>query len=70
MKILPEISEFCSVFSYNVKETVEQIEAGAEFPDIPVYVITGGKENRMIQEIVQKKTDAASNGIALIVQVQ
>ncbi len=38
-----------------VKETVEQIEAYGQFPDIPVYVITGGKENRMIPEIVQKK---------------
>ncbi|MNI57006.1 hypothetical protein D3C73_1120390 [compost metagenome] len=38
-----------------MKETVEQIEAEGQFPDIPVYVITGGKEHRMIPEIVQKK---------------
>ncbi|CAN7507540.1 alpha/beta hydrolase [Paenibacillus sp. LjRoot153] len=38
-----------------VKKTVEQIHEIDHFPDIPVYVITGGKENRMIPEEVRKK---------------
>ncbi|OUQ88131.1 alpha/beta hydrolase [Brevibacillus brevis] len=38
-----------------VKKTVEQIQAINYFPDIPVYVITGGKENRMMPEEVRKK---------------
>ncbi|MED1785774.1 alpha/beta hydrolase [Brevibacillus fortis] len=38
-----------------VKKTVEQIHAIDSFPDIPVYVITGGKENRMMPEEVRQK---------------
>jgi pimeloyl-ACP methyl ester carboxylesterase len=38
-----------------VKETVNQIHQIDSFPEIPVYVITGGKENRMIPEEVRKK---------------
>ncbi|WP_280512838.1 alpha/beta fold hydrolase [Domibacillus aminovorans] len=38
-----------------VKETVNQIHQIDSFPEIPVYVITGGQENRMMPEKVQKK---------------
>ncbi|WP_235852081.1 alpha/beta fold hydrolase [Niallia nealsonii] len=38
-----------------VKETVNQIHQIDSFPEIPVYVITGGKENRMMPEEVRKK---------------
>ncbi|MCA0758224.1 alpha/beta hydrolase [Paenibacillus sp. N4] len=38
-----------------VKKTAEQIRAIGHFPDIPVYVITGGKESRMMPEIVRQK---------------
>jgi pimeloyl-ACP methyl ester carboxylesterase len=37
-----------------VKETVKQIYQD-DFPKIPVYVITGGQENRMMPEEVRKK---------------
>lgn len=33
-----------------VKQTVSQIQQINSFPEIPVYVITGGKENRMMPE--------------------
>lgn len=38
-----------------VKDTVIQIQQTDTFPEIPVYVITGGKENRMIPEEVRRK---------------
>jgi pimeloyl-ACP methyl ester carboxylesterase len=38
-----------------VKETVNQIHQLDTFPEIPVFVITGGKENRMMPEEVRKK---------------
>ncbi len=38
-----------------VKETVDQIQQVDFFPKIPVFVITGGKENRMMPEEVRKK---------------
>jgi pimeloyl-ACP methyl ester carboxylesterase len=38
-----------------VKETVNQIYQLDSFPEIPVYVITGGQENRMMPEEVRKK---------------
>lgn len=38
-----------------VKETVNQIQQIDSFPEIPVYVITGGKENRLMPEKVRKK---------------
>lgn len=38
-----------------VKETVNQIHKIDSFPEIPVYVITGGQENRMMPEEVRKK---------------
>ncbi|WP_409297823.1 alpha/beta fold hydrolase [Peribacillus sp. SCS-26] len=38
-----------------VKETVNQIHQLVTFLEIPVYVITGGKENRMMPEEVRKK---------------
>jgi pimeloyl-ACP methyl ester carboxylesterase len=37
-----------------VKRTVDQIQQLDNFPDIPVFVITGGKENRMMPEEVRK----------------
>ncbi len=55
-------SMFDSLFSHKqfnevpfVNKTVEQIHANNLFPEIPVYVITGGKENRMMPEVVRKK---------------
>ncbi|MBW9234254.1 alpha/beta hydrolase, partial [Leptospira santarosai] len=38
-----------------VKETVNQIQQIDAFPEIPVFVITGGKENRMMPEDIRKK---------------
>ncbi|MDM5358263.1 alpha/beta hydrolase [Peribacillus sp. ACCC06369] len=38
-----------------VKKTINQIHQINEFPDIPVFVITGGQENRMMPEEVRKK---------------
>lgn len=38
-----------------VKETANQIHQLDTFPEIPVYVITGGQENRMMPEEVRKK---------------
>lgn len=38
-----------------VKETVNQIHQIDTFPEIPVFVITGGQENRMMPEEVRKK---------------
>jgi pimeloyl-ACP methyl ester carboxylesterase len=38
-----------------VKETVNQIQQIDAFPEIPVIVITGGKENRMMPEDIRKK---------------
>jgi pimeloyl-ACP methyl ester carboxylesterase len=38
-----------------VKRTVDQIHQINTFPDIPVFVITGGKENRMMPEEVRQK---------------
>ncbi|MFD2614927.1 alpha/beta fold hydrolase [Paenibacillus gansuensis] len=37
-----------------VKKTAEQLQTAGPFPDIPVYVITGGKENRMMPEEARK----------------
>ncbi|MGE6489225.1 alpha/beta fold hydrolase [Paenisporosarcina sp. NPDC076898] len=38
-----------------VKETVNQIQQLDAFPEIPVIVITGGKENRMMPKDIRKK---------------
>ncbi|MDQ8737843.1 alpha/beta hydrolase family protein [Paenibacillus sp. LHD-38] len=38
-----------------VKRTVDQIHQIDRFPEIPLYVVTGGKENRMMPEEVRKK---------------
>lgn len=38
-----------------VKKTVEQILEIDSFPEIPLYVIAGGKENKMIPEDIRKK---------------
>lgn len=38
-----------------VKKTINQIHQINDFPDIPVFVITGGQENRMMPEEVRKK---------------
>lgn len=38
-----------------VHKTVEQIQALSDFPDIPVYVVTGMKGNRMMPEPVRRK---------------
>jgi pimeloyl-ACP methyl ester carboxylesterase len=38
-----------------VKETVNQILQIEFFPEVPVFVLTGGKENRMMPEEVRKK---------------
>ncbi|MFS0554780.1 alpha/beta fold hydrolase [Brevibacillus sp. 179-C9.3 HS] len=58
-KLLSMFDSFSSHKPFNevhfVKKTVEQIETIDTFPDIPVYVITGGKENRMMPEEVRKK---------------
>lgn len=58
-KMLSMFDSFSSHKTYNevnfVEETVNQIHQEDTFPDIPVYVITGGKENRMIPSDVRKK---------------
>ncbi|MFA1712784.1 alpha/beta fold hydrolase [Peribacillus frigoritolerans] len=38
-----------------VKNTVDQIQQIDTFPEIPVLVITGGQENRMMPEEIRKK---------------
>ncbi|MGP4062318.1 alpha/beta fold hydrolase [Halobacillus sp. H74] len=38
-----------------VKKTVNQIKQIDSFPEIPVYVITGGKEHRMMPEEARRK---------------
>lgn len=38
-----------------VKKTVDQIQQNVTFPEIPVFVITGGQENRMMPEEIRKK---------------
>lgn len=38
-----------------VKKTVQQIQETEAFPQIPVYVMTGGKKNRLMPKEVQKK---------------
>ncbi|MED2257431.1 alpha/beta hydrolase [Brevibacillus parabrevis] len=38
-----------------VQQTVAQLNDHAAFPDIPLYVITGGKENRMMPEAARRK---------------
>ena len=38
-----------------VKETVNQIQQIEFFPEVPVFVLTGGKENRMMPEKVRIK---------------
>ncbi|MBT2618053.1 MULTISPECIES: alpha/beta fold hydrolase [unclassified Bacillus (in: firmicutes)] len=40
---------------YFVKNTVDQIQQIDTFPEIPVLVITGGQENRMMPEEIRKK---------------
>jgi pimeloyl-ACP methyl ester carboxylesterase len=57
--MLSVFDSFSSHKQYNevnfVKETVNQIQQEDSFPDIPVYVITGGKENRMVPADVRHK---------------
>ncbi|WP_286178876.1 alpha/beta fold hydrolase [Bacillus sp. B4EP4a] len=38
-----------------VEKTVDQIQQTDTFPEIPVFVITGGQENRMMPEEIRKK---------------
>lgn len=47
-----------------VKQTVEQIHALDRFPAVPVYVITGGKQNPMMPEAVRKQR--LDNQLALL----
>lgn len=65
-KIVKTINKMFSVFDslsahkqfnevHFVKKTVEQIQGIDHFPEIPLYVVTGGKENRMIPEEVRRK---------------
>jgi pimeloyl-ACP methyl ester carboxylesterase len=65
-KVVKRINKMLSMFDslsshkqfsevHFVKKTVEQIHAIDHFPDIPVYVITGMKENRMMPEKVREK---------------
>lgn len=37
-----------------VQRTADQIREAGPFPEVPVYVITGGKENRMMPEEVRR----------------
>ncbi|MGM0888586.1 MAG: hypothetical protein ACQEW5_16800 [Bacillota bacterium] len=39
-----------------VEKTINQIHLTDTFPEIPVLVITGGQENRMMPEEARKKT--------------
>ena len=43
-----------------VKKTVDQIQQTATFPEIPIFVITGGQENRMMPEVI-RKNDSRTN---------
>ena len=58
-KLFTMFDSLSSYKQYNevnfVKDTVVQIQQKDAFPEIPVYVITGGKENRMIPEEVRRK---------------
>ncbi|CAH1191625.1 2-succinyl-6-hydroxy-2, 4-cyclohexadiene-1-carboxylate synthase [Paenibacillus auburnensis] len=65
-KVIKRINKILSVFDslspykkFNevnfVKETVQQILTANAFPDIPVYVISGEKNNKMMPEIVRTK---------------
>ncbi|AJY73665.1 alpha/beta fold hydrolase [Paenibacillus beijingensis] len=65
-KVVKTINKLFSIFDFLsphkkfnevhfVEKTVEQIHAIDRFPDIPIYVITGGKKNRMMPEEVRKK---------------
>lgn len=61
-KVVKTINKMFTMFDslsphkqFNESKTVEQIQVIDRFPDIPVYVITGGKENRMIPEKVRTK---------------
>ncbi|MGE7588474.1 hypothetical protein [Peribacillus sp. NPDC101480] len=38
-----------------VKKTVDQMQQIDTFPEMPVFVITGGQENRMMPEEIRKK---------------
>ncbi|MBB3110166.1 pimeloyl-ACP methyl ester carboxylesterase [Paenibacillus phyllosphaerae] len=38
-----------------VKQTIAQIEASGRFPNVPVFVLTGGKENKMIPPEVRQE---------------
>lgn len=57
-KMLSKFDSLSSHKKFNevnfVKRTIDQINQIHYFPDIPVYVITGGKENRMIPEEARK----------------
>lgn len=63
-KIVKAINKMLSMFDalsphkkfdevHFVKTTVDQMNQIDSFPDIPLYVITGGKENRMIPEVAR-----------------
>lgn len=58
-KVLSAVDSFSTHKKFNevnfVKETVNQIQQEDSFPDIPVYVITGGKEGVMTPAEVRKK---------------
>ncbi|WP_281888503.1 alpha/beta fold hydrolase [Paenibacillus sp. YYML68] len=65
-KFVKKINKLLSIFDswsphkafsevHFVDKTVEQISERNLFPQIPIYVITGMKENRIVPEIVQKK---------------
>jgi pimeloyl-ACP methyl ester carboxylesterase len=65
-KVVRSLNKFLSVWDslfphkqfdevHFVHQTVEQIQNMVHFPDIPVFVVTGGKDNKMIPEEVRKK---------------
>lgn len=58
-KMLTKLDSLSSKKQFNevnfVKQTVSQLQQANPFPDIPVYVVTGGKENRMMPEEARQK---------------
>ncbi|MGE7903302.1 alpha/beta fold hydrolase [Peribacillus sp. NPDC094092] len=58
-KMFKMVDSFSSHKQFNevnfVGKTVDQIQQTGTFPEIPVFVITGGQENRMMPEEVRKK---------------
>ncbi|WP_409304990.1 alpha/beta fold hydrolase [Peribacillus sp. SCS-155] len=58
-KVLKKFDSLSSLKQFNevnyVEETVNQINQHSVFPEIPVYVVVGGKENRMMPREARKK---------------